>query len=210
MADIAVGIVVATGLVSGVWAVAPANAADEETTVTIASGRPGGLYHPVAGAIWGVATHRGGPGVYHAYRGGFLEHIVKMAEVAAGHLTAILDSGLDTADLTEAVTDGQGHVLYPAGTRANPLDVVSLAEPILFFDARDPAQVAVAERMRAAQDDRIIPILVAGSWVELNLKWKRQVFYDQRGELTTKLGVRAVPALVVQEGRALRVTEFAP
>ena len=112
--------------------------------------------------------------------------------------------------LTEAVTDGQGHVLYPAGTRANPLDVVSLAEPILFFDARDPAQVAVAERMRAEQDDRIIPILVAGSWVELNLKWKRQVFYDQKGELTTKLGVRAVPALVVQEGRALRVTEFAP
>lgn len=30
---------------------------------------------------------------------------VKMAEVAAGHLTALLDSGLDTADLTEAVTD---------------------------------------------------------------------------------------------------------
>ena len=112
--------------------------------------------------------------------------------------------------LTEPVVDGQGNVLYPAGTRANPLDVVSLAQPILFFDARDPAQVAYAERMRAEQDDLFTPILVAGSWVELNLKWKRQVFFDQKGELTTKLGVRAVPALVVQEGRALRVTEFAP
>ena len=112
--------------------------------------------------------------------------------------------------LTEPVVDGQGNVLYPAGTRANPLDVVSLSEPILFFDARDPEQVAHAERMRAEFDDLFTPILVAGSWVELNLKWKRHVFFDQRGELTTKLGVRAVPALVVQEGRALRVTEFAP
>ena len=112
--------------------------------------------------------------------------------------------------LTEAVTDGKGNVLYREGTRANPLDVVSLSEPILFFDARDPAQVAAAERIRAEQDDLFTPILVAGSWVELNLKWKRQVFFDQKGELTTKLGIRAVPALVVQEGRALRVTEFAP
>ena len=112
--------------------------------------------------------------------------------------------------LTEPVVDGQGNVLYPAGTRANPLDVVSLSEPILFFDARDPDQVAYAERMRDEFDDLFTPILVAGSWVELNLKWKRHVFFDQKGELTTKLGVRAVPALVVQEGRALRVTEFAP
>ena len=27
---------------------------------------------PVAAAVWGVATHRGGPGVYHAHRGGGL------------------------------------------------------------------------------------------------------------------------------------------
>lgn len=51
MANSTVGIIVAAGLVSGLWEVAPANAADDETMVTIASGRPGGLYHPVAGAI---------------------------------------------------------------------------------------------------------------------------------------------------------------
>ena len=112
--------------------------------------------------------------------------------------------------LTEAVTDGQGNVLYPEGTRANPLDVVTLSEPILFFDARDPAQIAVAERIRDEHEDLFTPILVAGSWVDLNLKWKRHIFFDQKGELTTKLGIRAVPALVVQEGRALRVMEFAP
>lgn len=43
------GILIAVGLAGAV--VPPAAAAERPTTVTIASGRPGGLYHPVAGAI---------------------------------------------------------------------------------------------------------------------------------------------------------------
>jgi TRAP-type uncharacterized transport system substrate-binding protein len=38
-------------LILAVAAATPVAAAERETTVTIASGRPGGLYHPVAGAI---------------------------------------------------------------------------------------------------------------------------------------------------------------
>jgi TRAP transporter TAXI family solute receptor len=37
---------------------APAISANDETTVTIASGRPGGLYHPVAGAICKLVNER--------------------------------------------------------------------------------------------------------------------------------------------------------
>jgi len=41
---------------------------------------------PVAGAIWGVATHLGRPGVYHAHRGGEL-HFDGAPMPSAGHLS---------------------------------------------------------------------------------------------------------------------------
>ena len=55
-AGLAAAVVVATGLAD------PVAAADDAVTITIASGRPGGLYHPVAGALCnlvnaGTATH---------------------------------------------------------------------------------------------------------------------------------------------------------
>jgi len=48
---------VSTVLIAGI-VVAGASAANSETTVTIASGRPGGLYHPVAGAICKLLNQR--------------------------------------------------------------------------------------------------------------------------------------------------------
>jgi conjugal transfer pilus assembly protein TraW len=46
--------------------------------------------------------------------------------------------------LDRNIVDAQGAVLFAAGTRKNPLEVVSLSKHLLFFDARDPRQVAPA------------------------------------------------------------------
>ena len=105
------------------------------------------------------------------------------------------------------ITDESGSLLFPAGMKINPLDVVSLSKHLLFFDARDPHQVAQAKELIDVYQGRVKPILVGGSYLDLMKSWKRQVFYDQEGTLVRKLGITAVPAIVSQEGSRLRIDE---
>src|SRR4051794_3063075 len=49
-----------------------------------------------------------------------------------------------TFTLERNVVDGSGRLLFAAGTRKNPLEVVALSKHLLFFDARDARQVTRA------------------------------------------------------------------
>ncbi len=102
----------------------------------------------------------------------------------------------------------QGELLFAAGTRKNPLEVVSLSRHLLFFDARDPRQVGRARQLMASYRGRVKPILVGGSYLELMKSWRIPIYYDQHGLLTRRLGIAQVPALVSQEGLRLRVDEL--
>lgn len=113
-----------------------------------------------------------------------------------------------TYTLNRNVQDGQGRLMFAAGTRANPLDIVSLPRRLLFFDARDPRQIAQARRLIAQYDGRVKPILTGGSYLDLMKSWQLPVYYDQLGMLTQRLGIRQVPALVSQEGKRLRIDEL--
>ena len=103
----------------------------------------------------------------------------------------------------------QGELLFAAGTRKNPLEVVSLSRHLLFFDARDPRQVGRARQLIAHYQGRVKPILVGGSYLDLMQSWHVPVYYDQQGLLTRRLGITQVPALVSQEGLRLRIDELA-
>lgn len=103
----------------------------------------------------------------------------------------------------------QGELLFAAGTRKNPLEVVSLSRHLLFFDARDPRQVGRARQLIALYQGRVKPILVGGSYLDLMQSWRATVYYDQQGLLTRRLGITQVPALVSQEGLRLRIDELA-
>lgn len=113
-----------------------------------------------------------------------------------------------TYTLDRNVLDGQGRLMFATGTRANPLDIVSLPRRLLFFDARDPRQVVQARRLIAQYDGRVKPILTGGSYLDLMQAWQLPVYYDQLGMLTKRLGIRQVPALVSQEGKRLRIDEL--
>ena len=102
----------------------------------------------------------------------------------------------------------QGELLFAAGTRKNPLEVVSLSRHLLFFDARDPRQVGRARQLIALYQGRVKPILVGGSYLDLMQSWHVPVYYDQQGLLTRRLGITQVPALVSQEGLRLRIDEL--
>lgn len=110
--------------------------------------------------------------------------------------------------LDRNITDAGGRLLFPAGTRKNPLDVVSLTRQLLLFDARDRRQVVRAQALMAARPGGVKPILTGGSYLQLMKDWKVPVYFDQQGVLVRRLGIRQVPALVSQDGLRLRIDEL--
>ena len=110
--------------------------------------------------------------------------------------------------IQETAKDHLGNVIAPAGMVVNPLKFTSLTKPLLFIDARDKRQVRYA-RGFVDREPKAKVILVAGSWLDLTRKWKRQVFYDQAGFITGRFGIRQVPAVVRQHGKVLEIEERA-
>lgn len=110
--------------------------------------------------------------------------------------------------LDKNILDAQGRVLFPAGTRTNPLAITSMSKKLLFFDARDPAQARMARSLLQRDGARIKPVLVGGSYLELMKQWKTRIYFDQQGRLVGRFGIRHVPAFVYQEGMRLRIDEI--
>lgn len=110
----------------------------------------------------------------------------------------------------ENITDAKGTIVVAAGTRVNPLAIVSLSKHLLFFDGTDERQVERAHALIAYYQGQLKPILVAGSYLALMQRWQLPVYFDQQAALTRRLGITQVPALVSQEGTQLRIDELEP
>ena len=134
------------------------------------------------------------------------------------HPTAV--NGLSTASknntfyfdptiiVTENITDQDGRLIVPVGTLVNPIEKIPLTKSMLFFDGEDAKQVAWAKSW-LEHEPRAVPILVNGSYLELSKQWQRTVYFDQKGSMTAKLNLKAVPSRVYQEGLRLRIDEIA-
>ena len=112
-----------------------------------------------------------------------------------------------TITVEQDLRDGKGRVIVARGTRVNPLDTVPLRQRLVFLDGDDPEQVAWAKTKTTALNAKLI--LVRGSPFALMKAEQRRFYFDQSGTLTTKFGVRAVPAVIEQVGRTLKVSEIA-
>jgi conjugal transfer pilus assembly protein TraW len=113
-----------------------------------------------------------------------------------------------------------GKILHKAGTKVNPLEHMDLNRRLFFIDGRKPKQVVwlkeqldtkvLAQEQKEQVEDRII--LVGGSVFKLKeilgQDHEDKVYFDQVGELTKKFGIKAVPALVEQEGLVLKIKEI--
>lgn len=111
-----------------------------------------------------------------------------------------------TVTLERDIADDKGRVVIAAGTRVNPLDTVPLRGSLVFLDGDDAAQLAWAAR-KFGEGAKFI--LVRGAPLELMKARQRRFYFDQGGHLVKRFGIRAVPATVEQDGRALVVTEQA-
>ena len=110
--------------------------------------------------------------------------------------------------LQHNIFDESGKVIFPAGTKANPLSITPLSRRLLFFDATDAQQVKGAKSLVDQYGVGVKPILVGGSYIELMKSWKQAVYFDQHSLLVRKLGITHVPALVSQDGLRLRIEEM--
>jgi conjugal transfer pilus assembly protein TraW len=110
-----------------------------------------------------------------------------------------------TITVGDDIRDNKGTLIIPRGRRINPLDTVGLRQSLVFLNGDDPAQVAWALKSTTQLNAKLI--LVAGSPFDQMKAAQRRFYFDQGGELTAKFGIRAVPAVVEQAGRVLKVTE---
>ncbi|WP_284620621.1 type-F conjugative transfer system protein TraW [Aquabacterium humicola] len=112
-----------------------------------------------------------------------------------------------TFTLDRNIVDAQGRLMFAAGTRKNPLEIVSLSRRLLFFDGRDVRQVERARQLTLEPGSKVKLILTGGSYLDLMKAWKVPVYFDQHGLLVRRFGIRQVPAIVSQEGLRLRIDE---
>ena len=106
------------------------------------------------------------------------------------------------------IKDDKGRTVIARGTRVNPLDTVPLRAPLVFLDGDDQRQVDWALARYGRTPAKFI--LVGGAPLELMKAKQRRFYFDQGGKLTEHFSIRAVPAVVEQQGRQLLVTEQPP
>ncbi len=97
-----------------------------------------------------------------------------------------------------------GIVFRKKGERINPLDTVSLTQTLIFLDGTDKEQVEWAIGQSAVNKKYI---LVNGAPFKLMATFEVPFYFDQEGRLTGRLGIKHVPASVIQEGKKLRIQE---
>lgn len=112
--------------------------------------------------------------------------------------------------LGEDIRDHKGQLIHAKGTEINPLSKVPLGKVLIFINADNEKQVEYAFTEYKAHNEKAKIILTSGSPAKLqkehNDVW---IYFDQFGALTKKLGIKAVPAIVKQEGMKLKISEVA-
>ncbi len=109
------------------------------------------------------------------------------------------------------VRSANGVMVVKAGTRFNPLEKNTLKNDLVFFNGDDPEQVSWAQKQNQALKGRVLLILVNGSLHEAQSHFpQKHVYFDQGGQLTQKLQITQIPAIVTQVGSQLEISEVKP
>lgn len=109
---------------------------------------------------------------------------------------------------TETVRDHEGAIIAEAGTSVNPLDYAHMATYLLFINGDDPKQVELVDALYRHYEGNIKIVLIEGQPLKMTRLKGYQVYFDQGGALIRKLKIEAVPSLVSQEGKRLRIDEL--
>jgi conjugal transfer pilus assembly protein TraW len=100
------------------------------------------------------------------------------------------------------IKDQAGKIIVKAGTSVNPLEKISWGEALIFMDGDDEQQI----KWSKSQIGKLV--LTKGNPIELGQELNKQIFFDQGGVLTTRFKIKAIPAIIEQEGILLKISEI--
>lgn len=103
-----------------------------------------------------------------------------------------------TIVVTRDLVDHRGRVFAHKGDRFNPLEKVIFSKKLLFIDGDSEEQIQWAH-LKISENPFVKIILVKGAPLDLQQRFCQEVFFDQFGVITTKLGIKHVPAMVFQK-----------
>lgn len=106
------------------------------------------------------------------------------------------------------IPDGKGGILYPKGYTFNPLDYLRFRRTIVVINGKDRRQVEWFRKSPWNRDMNVMLLLTDGGYFELGKKLRRPVFYANT-LIADRLGLKAVPSVVRQNGRFMEVREYA-
>ncbi|MCS6319841.1 MAG: hypothetical protein H8K05_19155 [Nitrospira sp.] len=107
-------------------------------------------------------------------------------------------------DIKDPTTDT---VLIKSGTKINPFDKVRWIRTLVFFDGSSPAQVDWVRQYLRAHDPKFVKLIISDGDVQKVMEPLHQRVYWANPLLVSRMGVGAVPSVVSQLGRHLRVEE---
>ena len=104
------------------------------------------------------------------------------------------------------IKDHTGKIIVKAGSKINPLEKLNWGKALIFIGGDDESQVAWVKMSAKAREGKLV--LTKGSPIELARELNQDVFFDQAGSLTARFSIRAIPAIVEQEDKLLKVSEI--
>jgi len=122
-----------------------------------------------------------------------------------------------TIELTDDISDLEGHVLLRAGTRFNPLAWVPLRKTLVVFDGTDRRQVAKAVELSLSLTSAGRPLVLLTTRIDPVRGWThisdlekilQGVVYVLPPALVERLRLTAIPATVEREDMRLAVHEY--
>lgn len=112
-----------------------------------------------------------------------------------------------TYTLDRDIPDGKGGVLYPRGYTFNPLDYMPFNRIMVVINPEDKEQVAWFKKSPYAGRIDTKLLISEGSYVDAAKAVGRPVFYAV-SKIVDRFNLRAVPSIVYQEGKLIRVDEI--
>lgn len=113
-----------------------------------------------------------------------------------------------TFTVGRTLSDLQGRVFAKKGERVNPLSQLPFNQVMVFLNGDNLAQLNWFKQRFHDRSD-VKAILTRGNVKDVSDKLNRQIFFDQSGVMTKKLGIDAVPAVVSKDTLRLKIEEFA-
>lgn len=111
-----------------------------------------------------------------------------------------------TYTLDRDITDASGKVMYKKGFKFNPADYVSLSYAMVVIDGTNKKQVEWFEKSGYANQLAYRLLLSDGSYYDLNLKLKQEVFYLMP-DIRKKFQIQKTPSIIKQVGNRIEVKE---